>query len=281
MRAATPFITRVVVRNYKSIALCDVRLRPLTVLVGRNGSGKSNFLDVIPFVDDGLQTSLDHAIKSRGGIDEVRRRSTGHPRNFKIRLDFSLPDYQVGSYAFEIAARSNAGFAVKDERLEIATANRRVLASYHREEANIVAKSVDVMPPVLEDRLYLVNAAGLPQFRAAYDALIATGFYNLNPDSMKEVQSPDAGELLHGDGSNIASVVARLNTQQPETLQRITSYLSTIVPATEKVERASRDAPFLPSCRRCAAPVALLCRQHVRWNAACARRARRGSAGRE
>jgi len=239
MRAATPFVTRLVVRNFKSIAVCDVRLRPLTVLVGRNGSGKSNFLDAIHFVADGLQTSLDHAIKSRGGIDEVRRRSTGHPRNFAIRVDFSLPDYQLGTYAFEIAARSNGGFAVKGERLGIVAANGRVIARYHREEDRIVAKSVEVMPPVLEDRLYLVNAAGLPQFRGAYDALIATGFYNLNPDSMKEVQSTDAGDLLHGDGSNIASVVARLATQQPEILQRITSYLRTIVPAIEKVERES------------------------------------------
>jgi hypothetical protein len=37
------FLTRVVLRNYKSIGYCDVRLNPLTYLVGANGSGKSNF----------------------------------------------------------------------------------------------------------------------------------------------------------------------------------------------------------------------------------------------
>ena len=41
----TTFITRVLLKNYKSIAACDVRLRPLVFLVGPNGSGKSNFLD--------------------------------------------------------------------------------------------------------------------------------------------------------------------------------------------------------------------------------------------
>jgi len=235
----TPFIRKLVVRNFKSIATCDVELSPLTVLVGRNGSGKSNFLDAIHFVADGLQTSLDHAIKARGGIDAVRRRSTGHPRNFAIRVDFTLPNYQLGTYAFEIAARPNGGFAVKDERLEITTANGRSAAKYHREESRVSSASEDVMPPVLEDRLYLVNAAGLPQFRGAYDALLSTGFYNLNPETMKEVQSPDAGDLLHGDGSNIASVVARLTMQQPETLERITSYLRTIVPSIQTVERTS------------------------------------------
>ena len=39
------FITRVRLKNFTSIASCDVALRPLTFLVGPNGSGKSNFLD--------------------------------------------------------------------------------------------------------------------------------------------------------------------------------------------------------------------------------------------
>ena len=48
------------------------------------------------------------------------------------------------------------------------------------------------------------------------DALTAMGFYNLNPESMKELQSSDAGELLHRDGDNIASVIARLEVEAPE-----------------------------------------------------------------
>ncbi len=35
-------ITRVRLRNYKSIAACDVQLEPLTLLVGPNGAGKSD-----------------------------------------------------------------------------------------------------------------------------------------------------------------------------------------------------------------------------------------------
>jgi len=53
------FLTRVVLRNYKSIAECNVRLHPLVFLVGPNGAGKSNFLDALRFVADALRTSLD------------------------------------------------------------------------------------------------------------------------------------------------------------------------------------------------------------------------------
>jgi len=240
------FLRRLAVRNFKSIGTCDVSFGPLTVLVGRNGAGKSNFLDSLRFVADGLQTSLDHAIKSRGGIDAVRRLSTGHPRNFSIRVDFEVngASARFATYAFEIAARTSGTFAVKRERLTISDHAYRVLAKFEREESKITEATTrtdrePVVPPVLEDRLYLVNAAGLPDFRPAYDALLSMGFYNLNPDAMKGVQSPDAGELLHGNGANIASVVARLTAHQPEAIDRIKAYLSSIVPGIENFGRES------------------------------------------
>ena len=73
--SSTHFLSRIVLRNYKSIALCDVKLGPLTYLVGANGSGKSNFLDALHLVRDALAGSLENALNERGGLSEVRRRS--------------------------------------------------------------------------------------------------------------------------------------------------------------------------------------------------------------
>ena len=56
MTATPPFLTRVRIKNYKSIAACDVKLGNLAFLVGPNGSGKSNFLDALRFVADMLNT---------------------------------------------------------------------------------------------------------------------------------------------------------------------------------------------------------------------------------
>ena len=75
----TPRIISVSLKNYKSIGSARVRLAPLTLLVGRNGAGKSNFLDALRLVSDALQSTLDYALRQRGGIGEVRRRSGGHP----------------------------------------------------------------------------------------------------------------------------------------------------------------------------------------------------------
>jgi predicted ATPase len=98
------------------------------------------------------------------------------------------------------------------------------------------------MPPAASDRLLLVSAAGLPEFRELYDALVRMGFYNLNPEAMKRPQSPDAGELLHHDGSNIASVMARLARSNPAAKERIQAYLGTIVPGIADFERVSLGA---------------------------------------
>ena len=110
-----PFLTRVVLRNYKSIATCDVALGPLTYLVGPNGSGKSNFVDALHLVRDALSGSLDNALNERGGLSEVRRRSSGHPNHFGMRLEFRLRDGRSGHYAFNIGALSRGGYEVQTE----------------------------------------------------------------------------------------------------------------------------------------------------------------------
>ncbi|MCS6951855.1 MAG: AAA family ATPase [Bryobacterales bacterium] len=229
MKDAT-FIRRVRLKNYKSIAGCDVELRPLIFLVGPNGSGKSNFLDALRFVADALRTSLDHALRDRGGIHEVRRRSGGHPTHFGIRLEFRLPDGSEGHYAFRIGARPQGGYEVQGEECAIRKPEALGPEASFSVRSGKVAGTADIFPPATTDRLYLVNAAGLPEFRSAYEALSRMGFYNLNPDRIRELQAPDPGELLARDGSNITSVLAQMKKRAPQRKERIEKYLASVVP---------------------------------------------------
>src|SRR4051794_16503711 len=93
-------ITRVVLKNYKSILECDVELRPLTILVGPNGSGKSNFLDALRFVSDALNDGLETAVRKRGNMDSLMARSAlGDPEaRIKIEVHLQLPDDRSGLY---------------------------------------------------------------------------------------------------------------------------------------------------------------------------------------
>ncbi len=231
LRSRLPFLTRVTLRNYRSIAACDVELGPLTFLVGPNGSGKSNFLDALRLTTDALRTSLDHALRDRGGVHEVRRRSSGHPTHFAIRIQFQLQDTTTGHFSFEVGARSHGDYVVQQEECVVGTAR------YLVREGNVAIKPAAVVPPGSADRLYLVNAAGLPEFRPVFDALSNMGFYNLNPDKIKSLQPPDKGELLARDGFNLSSVLERLETlDNGVTKRRIEEYLSRIVPELEGVD---------------------------------------------
>src|SRR5437879_13571349 len=87
--AKTPFLRRVRIRGYKSIAFCDVKLEPLTILVGRNASGKSNFLDALAFLGDALQLNVSEAINRHGGFPAILCRSVeASALSFEIDASF-------------------------------------------------------------------------------------------------------------------------------------------------------------------------------------------------
>jgi predicted ATPase len=229
------FLTRAVVKNYKSIAACDVDLRPLTFLVGPNGAGKSNFLDALRFLADGLRTSLDHAFRERGGIGEVRRRSSGHPTHFGVRVELALPNGTAGSYGFRIGAKPNGAFEVQSEECVLRPPEALAGESRFTVTAGEVSSTVPG-PAAASDRLYLVSASGLPEFRPVYDALSNMGFYNLSAERVKDLQMPDAGELLARDGGNLAAVLDLIGKRRPELKARIEEYLARVAPGIQGVD---------------------------------------------
>jgi predicted ATPase len=227
-------LTRIALRNYKSIGACNVSPAQLTFLVGPNGAGKSNFLDALRFVADSLRFSIDHALRDRGGIREVRRRSSGHPTHFTIRLDFSLDD-RSGYFAFLVGAKRRAGYHIQREECWVATSGGDNASHHYRvEDGRVVKSTLPAGPVASSDRLYLVSASGLDEFRPVYDALSNTGFYNLSPVAIRDLQPPDPGEVLNRDGSNIASVFARLDEPVRTVIKE---YLGRIVPGVTGVER--------------------------------------------
>jgi predicted ATPase len=232
------FLKRVALRNYKSIATCDVGLGPLMFLVGPNGSGKSNFLDALRFVADSLRTTLDQALRDRSGIGEVRRRSGGRPNNFSIHLDFHLPEGQEGSYAFLIGAKARGGFEVQMEECSIRGRNGASMEHF-QVQCGKVTSSTSAVPAASPDRLFLVSASGLPEFRPVFEALSRMGFYNLIPDRIRDLQSPDSGDMLSRDGGNLASVLRELKRYAEKRKKRIEEYLSRVAPGVTGVDAAT------------------------------------------
>jgi predicted ATPase len=230
------FLTRVVLSNYRSIGAADVRLGPLTYLVGRNGAGKSNFLDALRLVSESLNGSLDQALRERGGLQEVRSRFAGAPAHFGLRLEMNLGKNITATYALQISARADGAFRVEREECVVEYGAAGV-ARYLVQDGKVSDGAV-TLPPAVDDRLYLVNAAGLPSFRPIFDALSKIGIYNINPEVVRQLQTPDRGDLLKRDGRNLSSVLAHLD--RPELAarkQRVLDFLERVVPELTGVER--------------------------------------------
>lgn len=161
----------------------------------------------------------------------MRRRSSGHPTNFGIRLEFRLNDGAKGHYAFNVGALRDRGYEVQKE--ECVCGSHGFLV----EKGNVVKSSGDAFPALTADRLALVAASGMTAFRPIFDALTSMGFYNLNPKLMRELQKPQEGRILKPVGENIASVVGHLERVAPDQIGLIQEYLHTVVPMVHGVER--------------------------------------------
>ena len=227
-RVPTTRLTELYARNFRSIEDVTVEFGPLTLLLGRNGTGKSNVLDALAFLSESLHSSLDQAMQKRGGFAAVRRR-TGPNAKTHVTLGVKL-SLLSGSAHYYLklvgggggGSGGHADFEVGEERCEVFDAEGRSSAAFTVIGGEPPSWSEASPPPAtVSGRLFLVAASGVAGFQEAYQALSRMRFHNLNPDAMREPQKPDLAERLAEDGGNFASLVNRVAAADPLVLERV------------------------------------------------------------
>ena len=63
-------LKRVKIRGFRSIREMDLELRPLNVLIGANGCGKSNFVSFFHLLHEIVERRLEKAVNKAGGADK-------------------------------------------------------------------------------------------------------------------------------------------------------------------------------------------------------------------
>ena len=231
-------ITRVALKNYKSIAACDVALGPLTILVGPNGAGKSNFLDAMRFCRDALRTPLDQVFTtSYTNLHDLLHRSPASPDSFGMHFDFALDAGQDGHYSFEIGLQSPRGFEVRNEACVIRGSDGELRHMFAVQSGAFSSLLPVLLPVPSANRLFLVNASVLPEFQPVYELLSGMEFYTPDPKMMRsEFDTTGSADILNATGQNAAGVLERLSRTQRAAKERIDQYLQAIVPGLERLE---------------------------------------------
>lgn len=82
-------LKRIVLKGYKSIRELDLKLRPLNVLIGANGVGKSNFISVFKLLNEMVEGKFQSAVRSAGGAETFLH--FGEKVTPEIRLELHFP----------------------------------------------------------------------------------------------------------------------------------------------------------------------------------------------
>lgn len=234
---AVPFITRVRIENYKSIAHCDVALGPFTVLLGLNAAGKSNFLDALHFVRDAVTGGLARAAGERGGLHEVLRRTPEPTEHATIALECRLPSPHPGEAPWQARYEITIALPHRDEHSGYVHLRReecQIGPTGGPPQAHFLVRDMQVEdstghgPKRLTRGGPYLGTVGLAEpYAQLYDALSGLFFYDPDLSALRDARPATGADLLGADGANVGAVLAQLGTWERD---RISAYAAAIVP---------------------------------------------------
>ena len=236
-----PVIKSLIVKRFRSIPSEKVDFDNPTFLVGQNGSGKSNFVDIFAFLAEAMASPLQAVFDKRGGIAVVRNRTSGpsYPPNLGLGVVFGSVNsaMKLGRYAFEVRALPNYGFeVVREQCLTVGEEGRRDWFD-RTPVAGFQSNVKDLKPSLDPASLALLVVGGDARFAPVLRTLAGMRTYAIEPGKLREMQDPDSGVTLRPDGGNAASVLQEIERHSPDDVARICEMLESIVPSTVSVRR--------------------------------------------
>jgi len=211
-------LDRIQVRGYKSIRELDLKLRPLNILIGANGAGKSNFVSLFKFVNQIVSEQLQLFVARSGGADTLLHfgRRTTNTISCKLCLgpvdfSFSLVPAADGSLVFSEKGYEFDPPIVDDGTPETLTSSRH--------ELNL-----------LRDALYWEEG----QAKDAVEDLENWGVHHFHDTSnsagIKQACDIRDNRVLRADASNLAGLLFQLKEVHPDHYRNIVETVRMAVP---------------------------------------------------
>jgi predicted ATPase len=239
------------IKNFKIIEDSpQLSLQPFTILIGRNGSGKSSIVESLDWLGQAVYSGAMAATEPFQRIrDIIRDWEPGTSLNFRIELVFDTEDFSVGDvfYQLEVGASDNTGelpqvayeglyTALDIKFIQTDEGTRKKL-----DASGELSRAGD--PP---DRLTL---AGMDSnlHRGGdllKDFLERSVFLRLNPRSIASFaparQKTSPPRLLDEEGLGLSELLSQLDE---ETIQILIEKLSFIIQGASNLEAHKPESP--------------------------------------
>lgn len=233
-------LRRMDLSSFRSLSFQHVDFSNPTFVVGRNGSGKSNFADAFAFLAEAMASPLQAVIERRGGFSAVSHRRSGRGRPANLTLQVFLQDLDEntvrGNYYIDLVPRRGDEFEVAYETCRVERADGTG-DSFHRQTAKGTTKwnsTIESLVPVIEpNALALPLVGGDRRFGAILRFMSGMRTYRIEPSALRAMQDADGGSGLRSDGRNAASVLREIQRKAPaQDWTRICELLESVVPGT-------------------------------------------------
>jgi predicted ATPase len=107
-------LNRVRIEGFRRLEALDLELRPLTVLIGANGSGKTSLLDVFTLLSASASGSLNSKLSEFAGLDHILTRGRADGLTFTVNMQ--LDSEPLMEYGLRLRP-SGASYSIAQESL--------------------------------------------------------------------------------------------------------------------------------------------------------------------
>lgn len=214
-------LKRVALKGFRSIREVDLELKPINLLIGANGSGKSNFLGAFRFMRELAQRNLQFHVGQRGGANKILHFGRKFTRSLEISLEFSDCRYGASlgatdndrlQFSYELIAEQLGPPPDGEQIKEMAGSSRAesLLPLDHQHPAG---------------QLILARINGWRVYH----------FHDTSPEArVKQTTRTDQTDSLYSDASNLAAFLSRLKSTNAyerilRTIQRVAPFLRDFV----------------------------------------------------
>lgn len=241
-------------------------LTPFTVVIGKNGVGKSSLFDAFGFIADCLATDVESAcdMKQRGGFERLRSKGVTGPIRFEIYYR-EAPKERPITYELSIALdKSNRPFV----EYEILKQRRKAqkfgrpfpfLKLHHGKgmvwageeaveqdrETNIEEDKTQIQVELTDLRELGISTLGTlkehPRIKRFRDFLKNWYLSYFYPDAARSLPSAGPQRHLNIHGDNIGNVVQYMEREHKERFQNILERIASKIPGIKSIDTKVTD----------------------------------------